>query len=88
MNQHDNLNTVQTMHYCKSNLKSKCNHDSKSCKCKPIIISNMDGEVNTREWKLDLYDEFGNPVRVQCVFGNTKGKAKASGARAMLEVKR
>lgn len=84
---HDNLTLSQSMHYCKADLKPKCDHKT-NCKCKPIIITDwsLNSSKNTRKFKLDLYDAMGNPVRVQCIFGNTKGKARASGARAMLEV--
>lgn len=85
MSEHDNLTLNTSMHYCKANLKKGCDHKT-NCKCKPIIVSVLGNSKNTREFKLDLYDEHHNPVRVQCIFGNAKGKARASGARAMLEV--
>lgn len=89
MTEHDNLTLSTSMHYCKTDLKPKCDHKT-NCKCKPIIITDWtkNNSKNTRTFKLDLYDENHNPVRVQCIFGNTKGKIRASGARAMLEVLR
>jgi len=83
------MKVVKTMHYCKSNLKTGCDH-KENCKCKPIIVNNMGKEKPTKKFVMDLWekDEFGvfQPVRIQCIFGNTRGKAKTSGAKAMLEV--
>ena len=75
MNQHDELELSESMHYCV---------------CEPIEVTDFTTKTSTttREWTLDLYDKDGKPVRVTCKFGNTKGKIKASGARAMLEVRR
>lgn len=80
MNQHDNLQVVETMNYCKADLQTG----------KPLVVANMiDGtRKNVRKWKIDLFDKNGQPVRLQCEFGNSTGKAKASGARAVLEVRR
>ena len=87
MSEYDNLIKVQDMFYCKSDLKRGCDHKSKECVCKPINVTDMNGKINkVRLWKIDLYDKNGKPVRIQCKFGNTTGKAKASGARARLEV--
>ncbi len=84
MGTHDKLKSVKSMYYCRSNLRKGCDH--KSCDCKPLVISDNISNNNTNEFRLDLYDKNGKPVRIQCVFGNAKGKAKRSGARAMLEI--
>lgn len=76
MTEHDNLNVVQTMHYCKADLKTG----------KPIVVTDMtkNKTKNTKSWILDLYDEDGHPVRVQCIFHGKR--LNNSGARAILEV--
>jgi hypothetical protein len=79
------------MHYCKADLQPHCDHKT-NCKCKPLIITDISKKStkNVRGIKLDLWeqDEYGilHPVRIQCNFMNSKGKAKASGARAVLEI--
>jgi len=90
MNQHDELKLSESMHYCRGNLLKGCDHKSEECVCEPIEVTDFTTKTSktTREWTLDLYDKDGKPVRVTCKFGNTKGKIKASGARAMLEVRR
>lgn len=92
MTEHDNLELSESMHYCKSNLKKGCDHKSSKCVCEPIIITSLDGSKNTREFVIDLWEKDINgvftPVRLQCIFGNTSGKVKASGAKAMLEIRR
>ena len=91
MTEHDKLKLDQSMHYCKGNLEKGCDHKT-NCKCKPIIIGDMDGnETNTRKFRLDVYEKVNGefrPVRVECEFGNAKGKGKKRGARAMLEILR
>jgi hypothetical protein len=90
MNPHDELALTESMHYCRGNLLKGCDHKSEDCICEPIEVTDFTTKTSTttREWTLDLYDKDGKPVRVTCKFGNTKGKIKASGARAMLEVRR
>jgi len=94
MNPHDKLELSESMHYCRGNLIKGCDHKSDDCVCEPINVTDFTekGRIKstktTREWTLDLYDKDGNPVRVTCKFGNTKGKIKSSGSRAMLEVRR
>jgi len=86
---HDTLKPSETMNYCRGNLKKGCDHKT-DCKCKPIMIIDVNTKKfkNTRKWKMDLFDKDGNPVRIQCEFGNSRGKAKASGARAVLEIRK
>ena len=90
MNDHDNLKLVGTMNYCRGGLTKGCSH-KEDCDCKPIVIRNMvTGEsTDTTEWIKDVWDKDENgkfvPVRYQCVFMNSKGKSKASGAKAVLE---
>ncbi len=92
MNVHDELTLSESMHYCRGNLLKGCDHKSDDCICEPIEVTDFSTKKptsrTTRDWTLDLYDVDGNPVRVTCKFGNTRGKIKASGARAMLEVRR
>lgn len=68
----------KTYHYCKADVKTG----------KPLIISNMatGNRRNVKGWKLDLFDKNGNPVTLKCRFDNATGKAKRSGARAVLQV--
>ena len=93
MTEHDNLQLDQSMHYCKADLKKGCDHKTSACKCKPLTVIDWDdkSDVSTKEFILDVYEKVDGelkPVRIQCIFGNTKGKPKASGARAMLEILR
>ena len=93
MTEHDNLKLDQSMHYCRGNLKKGCDHKGDYCKCKPLTIIDWEDKSNTNNdnFVLDLWEKVDGelkPVRIQCIFGNTKGKAKASGARAMLEILR
>ncbi len=84
MKSHDNLTVVETMNYCKFYKDSG----------KPLIVCDMVKKTskNVRKWKIDLWgkDENGNlfPVRVVCEFMNARGKAKASGATSVLEVRK
>ncbi len=73
---HDNLNVAKTVHYCKSDVKTG----------KPLVIADMikGTKRNTKKWKMDLFDEDGMPVRLQCIFG----KPNRNGARAILEILR
>jgi len=56
----------------------------------PITVrtwNNGKAEIkSTNEWELDLYDSNHNKVKIRIKFNNTTGKAKASGATAMLEI--
>jgi len=75
---HDELSLVETMNYCKSDLKTG----------KPLIVMDIinDKKRNADSWHMDLFDELGNPVRIQCNF--RLGKKNKSGARAILEILR
>lgn len=80
MKSHDNLKVVETMNYCKSYKESG----------KPLVVCDyIKGTIQqVSTYKLDLYDENHNPVRVICEFNNAKGKAKASGATSVLEIRK
>ena len=94
MSEHDKLELSESMHYCRGNLLKGCDHKTSKCKCKPLTIIDWEDKSNNENRKdfiLDVWEKVDGklkPVRIQCIFGNTKGKAKASGARAMLEVRR
>lgn len=93
MKPHTGLILNQSMHYCRGNLQKDCDHKGSYCKCKPLTIIDWESKNkrNTTKLVLDFWEDVGGilkPVRIQCIFGNTKGKAKASGARAMLEILR
>ncbi len=80
MQSHNNLKVVETMNYCKFYKDSG----------KPLIVCDMvkNTSKNVRKWQLDVYDINGNPIRVVCEFMNASGKAKASGATSVLEVRK
>ena len=95
MSKHDDLTLSGTMNYCRGNLVKGCDHKDDDCVCKPIIVSDFTDKIkkytDATEWVMDVWEERDgsmHPVRLQCVFGNSKGKAKASGARAVLEIYR
>ena len=66
-----------TVHYCKA-LKSTG---------KPVIVGGKNGEKSVKKWTWEGFDKDGvTPVRMEIEFGNSKGKAKASGATTVLKV--
>lgn len=77
--EHNNLPVVETMNYCRFFKDTG----------KPLIVCDYKtGQIKTvKKWKIDVYDKDGNPIRIQCEFNNAKGKAKASGATSVLEVR-
>ena len=89
MNEHNKLKPVETMNYCRGNLEKNCDHKT-NCKCKPLMIIDVETKKfrTMRKWKMDVFDKNGKPIRIQCEFGNSRGKAKASGARAVLEIRK
>jgi len=80
MKSHDKLQVVETMNYCKFYKESG----------KPLVVCDLIKGTTKQvsKYKLDLFDENHNPVRVICEFNNARGKAKASGATSVLEVRR
>jgi hypothetical protein len=74
------MKTIKTVHYCKADKKTG----------KPVVITDMKDKStkNVKSWSMDLYDENDVPVRIEVVFGNATGKAKASGATTVLKVMR
>ena len=68
----------KTYHYCKADVHTG----------KPLIITDMiNGKTkNVKGWEMNLFDKDGNPVKLKCEFNNSTGKAKRSGARAVLQV--
>lgn len=69
----------KTYHYCKADVKTG----------KPLIITNMitGNRRNVKGWEMKVLDpETLQPILLKCHFDNTVGKAKASGARAVLQV--
>ncbi len=66
-----------TVHYCKQFVKSN----------NPIIVTDEHGNAKNRtHWKMRVYDVFGEPLELRIDFNNSVGKAKRSGARAVLEI--
>lgn len=71
------MNLLETIHYCKADKKTG----------KPVIVTDKDGNArNTNRWSLDLFDEAGNPVRLEVEFNNSAKKAKSQGATTILKV--
>ena len=68
----------ETLHYCKADKSTG----------KPLIVTDMIGKTkkNTAHWRLDLFDASGNKVSLRCDYQNSIGKAKAQGARAVLQI--
>ena len=70
-------------HYCKptKNTKSKD-------KGMPMIFTDfITGEsINKKGFRFEVLDKNMNPIIFECIFKNTTGKAKKSGAKAMLKI--
>jgi hypothetical protein len=73
------MELTQTLHYCKYDVKTG----------KPLVVTDMVTKKtkNVRAWKRSLIDpKTGKKVYLVCEFNNSTGKAKASGARAVLQI--
>lgn len=70
----DNLKPVQTMNYCKADLKSG----------KPLIVIDLinNTKTNTNKWSFEGYDKNMNPIKFECEY--VKDKKDQSGAKAKL----
>ena len=65
-------------HYCKSDKKTGL----------PMIFTDfVEGKsINKKGFRFELLDKDMNPIIMECIFKNTVGKIKASGATAMLKI--
>ena len=65
-------------HYCKALLNTG----------KPLIETDfITGKtISKKEWQFLVYEKDGTPLIFECKFENTTGKAKKSGAKAMLKI--
>jgi hypothetical protein len=65
-------------HYCKTDKDTGM----------PMIFTNFitGKSINKKGFRFELLDKNMNPVIFECIFENTVGKAKASGAKAMMKI--
>ena len=65
-------------HYCKTDKDTGL----------PMIFTNFitGKSINKKGFRFELFDKDMNPIILECVFENTVGKAKKSGAKAMLKI--
>ena len=70
-------------HYCKPTKNTKSED-----KAMPMIFTDfITGEsINKKGFRFELLDKDMNPIIFECIFENTVGKAKKSGAKAMLKI--
>ena len=70
-------------HYCKPTKNTKSEDIGK-----PMIWTDfITGEsINTKGFRFEMLDKDMNPIIFECIFENTVGKAKKSGAKAMLKI--
>ena len=47
MNQHDELELSESMHYCRGNLLKGCDHKSEDCVCEPIEVTDFTTKTST-----------------------------------------
>ena len=54
----------------------------------PMIFTDfITGEsINKKGFRFEVLDKNMNPIIFECIFKNTTGKAKKSGAKAMLKI--
>ena len=65
-------------HYCKTDKDTGL----------PMIFTDFitGKSINKKGFRFELFDKDMNPIILECVFENTVGKAKKSGAKAMLKI--
>ena len=70
-------------HYCKPTKNTKSEDRGM-----PMIFTDFitGKSINKKGFRFELLDKDMNPIILECVFKNTTGKAKASGAKAMLKI--
>ena len=51
-----------------------------------ILINDILFTINKKGFRFELLDKDMNPIILECVFENTVGEAKKSGAKAMLKI--
>ena len=70
-------------HYCKPTKNTKSED-----KGKPMIWTDFitGKSINTKGFRFEMLDKDMNPIIFECIFENTTGKAKKSGAKAMLKI--
>jgi len=63
-------------------------HYCKTDKSMPMIFTDFitGKSINTKGFRFELLDKNMNPIIMECMFENTVGKAKKSGAKAMLKI--
>ena len=63
-------------------------HYCKTDKIMPMIFTDfITGEsINKKGFRFELLDKDMNPIILECIFENTVGKAKKSGAKAMMKI--
>ena len=70
-------------HYCKPTKNTKSEDRGL-----PMIFTDfITGEsINKKGFRFEVLDKNMNPIIFECIFKNTVGKAKKSGAKAMLKI--
>ena len=70
-------------HYCKPTKNTKSED-----KGTPMIWTDFitGKSINTKGFRFEMLDKDMNPIIFECIFENTTGKAKKSGAKAMLKI--
>jgi len=76
----DEFELVNSWHYCKADMLEGV----------PMHLCEYDGKKRihskAKGFRFELFDVKNNPLIMECWFENTTGKAKASGAKAMLKI--
>jgi len=74
---------LEGWHYCKPTKNTKSEDRGL-----PMIFTDfITGEsINKKGFRFELLDKDMNPIIFECIFENTVGKAKKSGAKAMLKI--
>ena len=70
-------------HYCKPTKNTKSEDRGK-----PMIWTDFitGKSINKKGFRFEMLDKAMNPIIIECIFENTVGKAKKSGAKAMLKI--
>ena len=70
-------------HYCKPTKNTKSEDIGK-----PMIWTDFitGKSINKKGFRFEMLDKAMNPIIIECIFKNTVGKAKKSGAKAMLKI--
>ena len=70
-------------HYCKPTKNTKSEDIGK-----PMIWTDFitGKSINKKGFRFEMLDKAMNPIIIECIFENTVGKAKKSGAKAMLKI--